>query len=516
MKLDKNTADYLSRQRWCNFKEEIRLKQIKDIEFTSVPFDDDNKMLTIGRIRFLDENNLPSRNFMMPLALAEQDDTDTLVLNGKVYTDALQRPDWWQKMNELFRQKNNSIIFPNGWRLECSEFGDAQFLEQQRFANSRPLNVQQSNTTLSVGDDLIAFKLERMLEFSQKKNPEFEMNEKLMRENSSVMPKTYGYLILHNPQNNTMASSGIIQEFIVNQGDFWNYSLAYLKQRLNKGYLQQRSLTAEENPHFISLMRDLGKKTEEMSECLSRPDTNPAFTPEPVDERFIHTYQKQLEFLHIKTRNTIQNNLENLPQETKNKASVLLQNWNELLNSYIDVTIGKIKKNMNGGYSLVRVHGDFHLGQVLVTQNNELKFIDFAGEPAASFKERAQKHISVRDLAGMYRSVKGYLGNVAVEEFVADAPDEASAKARRSYAEKAIRPLIDESARLVLNGHSLKEPWLGLEVLRKNLYEVNYEVTYRPQMAYVAINGLASMLSPDKNIPENIISQKLSSKSETK
>ena len=128
-----------------------------------------------------------------------------------------------------------------------------------------------------------------------------------------------------------------------------------------------------------------------------------------------------------------------------------------------------------------------------------MRFIDFAGEADSPIDERAQKHVSVRDLAGMYRSIKGYLGNAAVEEFVADAPDKSSAAARRAYAEKAVKPLINESARLVLNGHSLKEPWLSLEILRKNLYEVNYEVNNRPQMAYIAVNGLSDMLQPQKN-----------------
>ena len=61
-------------------------------------------------------------------------------------------------------------------------------------------------------------------------------------------------------------------------------------------------------------------------------------------------------------------------------------------------------------------------------------------------------------------------------------------------ASKAIKPIINASAQTFLGQHNLKEPWLSLEVLRKNLYEVNYEVNNRPQMAYVAINGLSDLL----------------------
>lgn len=99
----------------------------------------------------------------------------------------------------------------------------------------------------------------------------------------------------------------------------------------------------------------------------------------------------------------------------------------------------------------------------------------------------------------MYRSIKGYMGAVAVEDFVNSAPDNNTAAERRKYAEKAIMPIVNEAAQTFLGSYSIKEPWLALEIFRKNLYEVNYEVNNRPQMAYVAINGLADMLLTNNN-----------------
>lgn len=501
MEVTSPTAQYFSHQRWFNFKEEIRLGKIKNIDYISLPFDDGNKLMTIGKIDIPSDNRSETHYFMMPLAVATFDDLctknshDLLKINGRQYVDALQREDFWQKLNDLFRTNNGTVVFPNGWQLEYKNISGKDMISPYRDSSSHPLGVEQSNTTLAVGDDKIAFKLERMLFFSDKVNPEFEMNEKLMREKCTVMPQTYGYLILRNPQNNTMASSGIVQEFVRNQGDFWNYALNYLNKRLTAGYLVQKKLTPEDNSQFINLMKILGEKTAEMSECLSRSDENSAFTPEKVDDSFIRRYKKQLEVLLIKTQRNIINNLESLPEATRSKASAMLQDWTPLTENFINQKTRQLNESADKGY-IVRVHGDFHLGQVMVTKDNDLRFIDFAGEPAAPFDERRQKHISVRDLAGMYRSIKGYLGNMAVEEYAGEATDQLYAASRRRYAEKAITPLIDESARLVLNGHSLNEPWLGLEILRKNLYEVNYEVCYRPQMAYIAINGLADMLQP--------------------
>ena len=53
---DKNTADYLFRQRWCNFKEEIRLNKIENLSFMSLPFDKGDKMLTIGKVTLSPHN----------------------------------------------------------------------------------------------------------------------------------------------------------------------------------------------------------------------------------------------------------------------------------------------------------------------------------------------------------------------------------------------------------------------------------------------------------------------------
>ena len=246
----------------------------------------------------------------------------------------------------------------------------------------------------------------------------------------------------------------------------------------------------------MDLMLNLSHKTAEMSECLSRSDTNSDFTPEAVDDTFIHHYSKHMEVVLYQAHRNIVNNVGRLPEPTQTKARDLLKNWDSWTHQFVSDKLNIIADSPNKGY-VTRVHGDFHLGQVLVTKDKDLRFIDFAGEPGIPLEQRSQKHISVRDIAGMYRSIKGYLGAVAVEEFAASAPDKASAEARKRYAHKAIQPLINDASQTFLGRYSVKEPWLALEILRKNLYEVNYEVNNRPDMAYIAIDGLTDLLKPN-------------------
>ena len=497
----KNLMEYLHAQRWCNFKEELRQNKISDIKLYSVPYDQNNKLLTLGKVEL--SSGSEARYFLMPLAKIDENDdiakNNTITINGVKYADALKKDDFWKTFNQ-FLSENEYVEFPNGYKLEAHNLDKSNVIEQYSNTSSRPLGVEQSNTTLSVGDNEIAFKLERMLSFSKDINPEFEMNEKLMRENCQVMPKTYGYLTITDNKGRT-SSAGITQEFVKNKGDLWNYLVEYLKDRLQEGYLTQRNLTPEDNPEFMDIMANLGEKTQEMGDCLSSQDNNPSFTPENVDDKFIRTYVKNMQVLLFTTKRSIENNLNKLPDDIKEKASNILNNWDNLTGKYIEDKISKIQSLENKG-QLVRVHGDFHLGQVMITPDNNLKFIDFAGEPGLPIEERKQKHISVRDIAGMYRSIQGYLGAVAAEEFSNTTSDDKTKENRKNYALKAIQPLINAGSQSFLGKQSLKNPWLSLEVLRKNLYEVNYEVNNRPQMAYVAVNGLSTLLTEKHNAPK--------------
>lgn len=494
MEFTKQTAEYLLAQRWCNFKEEIRLGKITEFSVQSVPFDQGKKLFSIGQVKNKDGN---IHCFVIPLQETVKAGEPVLPLNGKYYKDALKEKDYWQKLMQMFEQNQGEVHFPNGWVMKHKINHYPEVVQSQINMPSRPLGVEQSNTTLEVGNQKIAFKQERILDFSDKVNPEFSMNDKLMRENCSVMPKTYGGFFLYD-NNGKIASAGIEQEYVTNKGDLWSYSLAYLKDKLARGYVAKTDLKAQDNPEFMDLMRNLSQKTAEMSECLSRPDDDFDFAPEQVDNTFIHNYSKQMKVVLYQAHQNILNNVQRLPEPTQTKARDLLQNWDTLTHKFVSGKLKLITDSQDKGF-VTRVHGDFHLGQVMVTKDNDLRFIDFAGEPGIPLEQRSQKHISVRDVAGMYRSIKGYLGAVAVEEFAADAPDQTSADARKLYAQKAIKPLMNDASQTFLGKHSVQEPWLALEILRKNLYEVNYEVNNRPHMAHIAIDGLTDLLKPTPN-----------------
>ena len=496
--------EYLENSRWCNFKNEIKNNNVKKLDFDYIPFDDNNKLFVIGSAELSDGNQ---RFFLMPLAATKEKPSDEIshISDGNYYyTDALREADFWSSFVKLIKDNDYKLSFPKGYTIEIQNLGDNNIFDLYENEPSKPLGVEQSNTTLKIGDNKLAFKLERMLDFAPTINAEYEMNEKLMREHSQVTPQTYAGLIIK--KDNLQSSSGIVQEFVPNKGDMWNYLQSYLLTKLRESRLSGLPLKTKDCYELNSLMAELRNQTTAMGKDLSQPDTNPNFTPEEVSLEFIGSYQLSLRSLLNQTKQTIKENINKLQEPTLSQTQKLLNNWDWLTISFMQNNINEIILSENKG-TINRVHGDYHLGQVMVTKDNKLKIIDFGGEPSLSMNERKQKYINVRDIAGMYRSIKGYLGADTAEKFastplVANSDNTSISpevyQERKAWAQKTLEPIIDASTKTFLGKETL-EPWLKLEILRKNLYEVQYEVANRPQMAYIPISGLVDLFDTPKD-----------------
>ena len=141
---------------------------------------------------------------------------------------------------------------------------------------------------------------------------------------------------------------------------------------------------------------------------------------------------------------------------------------------------------------MIRVHGDFHLGQVLVA-SGDAYIIDFEGEPAASIEERRAKTSPLRDVAGLLRSID-YAGATLIEgKGVSAAPIDETQRDRlvAEFRTRSSRAFLKDYwlARSSVGG-AAERVLLELFLVEKAAYEIAYEAANRPTWIGVPLAGL--------------------------
>jgi maltose alpha-D-glucosyltransferase/alpha-amylase len=147
------------------------------------------------------------------------------------------------------------------------------------------------------------------------------------------------------------------------------------------------------------------------------------------------------------------------------------------------------------GTTLTRIHGDLHLGQVLVA-NGDVYIIDFEGEPAKPMELRRAKNHRLRDVAGMMRS---FDYAAAVVQRKSDASHAHLADPAR---DTFLQTFVEQATRSFLAGYReafpaedemAEENLLRLFLLEKAAYEIAYEAANRPTWMDVPLHGLAGL-----------------------
>lgn len=153
--------------------------------------------------------------------------------------------------------------------------------------------------------------------------------------------------------------------------------------------------------------------------------------------------------------------------------------------------------------SAIRIHGDFHLGQLLRSDAG-WHALDFEGRPSLPIAVRRRKATPLQDLAGMLRSFD-YAATVALRQQV-DAGDVSAASLEpygRAWSRLARQAFLDQYKALITPHGLLPEEPATVDLLltalqaSQALYEVDYELRSRPEWVSIPLEGIARLLSPD-------------------
>jgi len=282
----------------------------------------------------------------------------------------------------------------------------------------------------------------------------------------------------------------MLQAYIPNQGDGWTYALEYLRRHLeeHRTVPATDSLPANHHEAFLTLIRVLAVRTAELHLALASPGKDARFSPEPLSRADLDAYRKRATDEAKNALSLLKSHLAELaPLEREKAASVLAQT--DPILKRIDNCAAEDPRGIK-----IRIHGDYHLGQVLLTRN-DFVIIDFEGEPGHGLEERRAKQSPLRDVAGMLRSFS-YVEHSALRSIAHDDVEYAKlaplAHAWTAEVRAAFLSAYDGAARSASLYGALTPAagLLGLFELEKALYELRYELGNRPAWAGIPLQGI--------------------------
>jgi maltose alpha-D-glucosyltransferase/alpha-amylase len=351
----------------------------------------------------------------------------------------------------------------------------------------RAPGAQGSNTTVALGHQLFLKGYRRL---RAGLNPEVEIGcflTEVARFPNSVPVAGH---VEYASADGTVMTLALLQGYVENQGDGWSYTLDYLERFLD----QCRTATApgpaaEAHGGYLALMQTLGRRTAELHRAFAAASGDPAFNPEPLARRDLAAWVKQVREEAAATLDLLGHRRARLSEAEGAAADTVLARRREILERIGTHAPGHVEALKT------RYHGDYHLGQVLLAQN-DFVVIDFEGEPARPLAERRAKHLPLKDVAGMLRSFN-YAAYTALGRLTAERPEdfarlEPHARGWEAEAARVFLGAYEETTR----GSGLYGAWeearglLELFTLEKAFYELRYELANRPDWAHIPLRGI--------------------------
>jgi maltose alpha-D-glucosyltransferase/alpha-amylase len=371
--------------------------------------------------------------------------------------------------------------------------------------------AEQSNNSVVFGERLI-LKVSRRLQEGM--NPELEVGRFLTEQTSfSQIAPIAGSLELRRDTGEPLTLA-ILQGYVPNQGDAWQYTLTTLAHFLtgvevasteapSKVPLRLVQASTTDLPEvatrtigaYLDSARLLGQRTAELHAALASDPDDPAFAPEHISQQDQRSIYQSLNGVALRSMELLRTQLKRIPEDARDEARQVLELEPRIM-SALRAFLGRRLTTTR-----IRVHGDYHLGQVLYT-GHDFVIIDFEGEPTRTLYERRLKRLALKDVAGMLRSFH-YASQTALKaEHIAPEAvgrlqswarfwvDSVSAAYLRSYLGAA------GTASFVPHTPDDLEMQLTTMLLEKALYELRYELNMRPDWLRIPLRGILDLVAP--------------------
>nr|WP_236596832.1 maltose alpha-D-glucosyltransferase [Paraburkholderia hiiakae] len=496
---------WLSRRRWFASKDKplrtVRLAALTTIHGAGFAFTEIEAELADGT----------SERYVLPIAITWGTEITTplhiqlalsRVRRGRTVgylTDAFSLPWFAYGVLRKLRERatvptvqQSTIRFEPTERLNELDLGDTPEV--------RWLAAEQSNSSLVIAETLVLKIVRRLMAGV---HPEAEMSRYLTKLGYANTAPLYGEVVRVDPAGvpHTLI---IMQGFIDNQGNAWDWALDYLRRTIDELALAMDDDTSVDQAHeeeavqgYCAVIGAIGKRLGELHAMLSRPSDDEAFSPVAATPDDVRAWVAD-------TKTMLNEALDIVAQHTGEDEQTLDKDARDLARSLIDrrkALLAKVDELVpdDTKAARIRIHGDFHLGQVLLSQGDAY-LIDFEGEPARALEYRRAKTSPLRDVAGLLRSLS-YAG-AAAQSTLENAPQQVVDRKRalferfRGYAAETFlsqyRVAVAEGP-LTLVSASQEQALLDLFLIEKAAYEIRYEAANRPTWLALPVRGLAAL-----------------------
>jgi maltose alpha-D-glucosyltransferase/alpha-amylase len=458
-------------------------------------------LLALAEVQFEDA---VAESYLLPLALAWEEDAAPGSLRTGPFAvsqvrqraraglllDAFGDPAFSLSMIEAVGH-DFALATPAGgeWRFRPTSVFQA--LAAKGLEPVQPLFGDQSNTAVIAGESIF---LKSYRQLRAGVNPEVEVGLFLTEHTTFRHFAPLAGTVDYQPPQGGPITVAALFAYTRNQGDGWSYTLDHL-QRFTATHRSEPGGPDVESDHalYLAQVTTLGRRVGELHQALAAPTDEPGFSPEPVRPRDLRDWGREVRGALSRACSLLRSALPTLGVAAREDAQWLLRERRRLEQRVSGLASGAVTATRT------RVHGDLHLGQVLLVEN-DFMIIDFEGEPARTLDERRRKHSPLRDVAGMLRSFD-YARAAALERAVAARP------ADRPVLETALDDWCRRARSAFLAGYREgvagagscpAEPvqfdrLVALFEIDKALYELGYELRQRPAWVGVPLAGLRAL-----------------------
>ncbi|MFA5678338.1 MAG: maltose alpha-D-glucosyltransferase [Pseudomonas sp.] len=361
----------------------------------------------------------------------------------------------------------------------------------------QPVTSEQSNTSILIGQRVM---LKIIRQVRPGVHPEIEMGAFLTERRFTAIAPLLGE-VCRVAEHGEQATLMILQGYIASQGDAWQWTRDTLERAVRDELVG--GLSEQENQYMAlaeleSFAATLGERLGQMHALLADPQGGESFGFQLSDQADCAHWQQQ-------TKQQVQTALAAIEQHRQQLRSAAREQADWLLDhrAQLGSIVEGLAQRSEGGIR-IRVHGDLHLGQVLVLPGDAC-FIDFEGEPTRSLTERRQRQSPFKDVTGLLRSFDYAAATAERSLYGTDQSEEAQAARRlicQRYREQSnqafLRAYQQASAPLPHDWRQAdgEQAALVLFSIEKAAYEINYEANYRPEWLDVPLAGLAELYKP--------------------